>query len=54
MELKVDKKIIYHSETSINHVGSKTFSINKLEDKIGMNLLIENIVKIINKKNKQT
>lgn len=50
----LDKNIIYHLGTSINYVGSKTFSINKLEDKIVMNLLIENIVKIINKKNNHT
>ncbi len=29
----IDKKVIYHCGTSINHIGSKTFSINKLEDK---------------------
>ena len=29
----IDKKEIYHSGTSINHAGSKTFSINKWQDK---------------------
>jgi hypothetical protein len=30
----IDRNIIYHSGTSINYIGSKTFSINILEDKI--------------------
>ena len=33
--------------SSINHAGSKTFSINKLEDKIIKNTLIEEISKIL-------
>ena len=36
-----DKKEIYHSGTSINHAGNKTFSINKWNDK----LVIENFIK---------
>ena len=32
--LILDNKIIYHMGSSINHAGSKTFSINKLEDQI--------------------
>jgi len=47
----LDKKTIYHCGTSINHIGSKTFSINKLEDEVIINLLIEKIEKIINKNN---
>ena len=43
----LDKVIIYHCGTSINHIGSKTFSINKLEDKIVINSLLDNINKII-------
>lgn len=46
----IDRKIIYHCGTSINHIGSKTFSINKLEDKIVIDLLIEKIEKFLNKK----
>ena len=30
----IDKSIVYHLGTSINHIGSKTFSINKLEDEL--------------------
>lgn len=36
----VDRKIIYHSGTSVNYAGSKTFSLNKLEDKEILTLLI--------------
>ena len=39
----VDKTIIYHLGASINHAGSKTFSINILEDEIVKNALINNI-----------
>ncbi len=36
----LDKKTLYHSGTSINHAGSKTFSINKITDKtVLINLL---------------
>lgn len=45
----IDKNIIYHSGTSINHVGSRTFSINILEDKLVKDNLIRNIDNIINK-----
>ena len=44
----LDKKIIYHCGTSINHIGSKTFSINKLEDEIVIRSLLENINSITN------
>ena len=43
----IDKKDIYHSGTSINNAGNKTFSINKLEDDLIKSTLIENILKII-------
>ena len=43
----IDKKIIYHCGTSINHIGSKTFSINKLEDNIVIESLINKISNII-------
>ena len=39
----IDKKTIYHCGTSLNHIGSKTFSINKLEDKLVINSLLEYI-----------
>ena len=39
----IDKSIIYHSGTSINHAGSRTFSINILEDDIVKNSLIKKI-----------
>lgn len=31
--LILDRKLAYHSGSSLNHIGEKTFSINKLEDK---------------------
>lgn len=39
----LDKEIVYHCGTSINNAGSKTFSINKLEDKIIIKNLINNL-----------
>ena len=39
----IDKNVIYHSGTSINHAGSRTFSINILEDEIVKNTLIKKI-----------
>ena len=41
----IDKKEIYHSGTSINHAGSKVFSINKLEDEFVINTLIDHVKK---------
>jgi len=43
----IDRKNIYHSGTSINNAGSKIFSINKLEDEMIKETLIENVLKII-------
>lgn len=43
----IDNKIIYHMGASINHAGSKTFSINKLEDNIVIDALINKISTII-------
>ena len=43
----IDRDIIYHSGTSINHAGSRTFSINILEDKIVKDSLINNISKLL-------
>jgi hypothetical protein len=39
----IDKNIVYHCGTSINYAGSKTFSINLLED----NLLKNNLINYI-------
>ncbi len=39
----LDKEIIYHCGTSLNHIGEKTFSINLLEDEIVKKLLLEKI-----------
>ena len=39
----IDKSKIYHLGASINHTGSKTFSINILEDEIVKNSLLNNI-----------
>ena len=39
----IDKKDVYHSGTSINHAGSRTFSINKWEDKKVCNNFIDTI-----------
>jgi len=43
----IDKEKIYHSGTSLNRIGNKTFSINILEDEIIKELLINKIDKII-------
>lgn len=39
----IDKKEIYHCGASINRIGTKTFSINILEDEIVKRLLTEKI-----------
>ena len=46
----IDKKEIYHSGTSINNAGDKLFSINKLEDKFVKEKIINEINKIVIKK----
>ncbi len=46
----LDDDIIYHCGTSINHAGSKTFSINKLEDLVVKNSLLNKIKNVINVK----
>ncbi len=43
----LDQNEIYHCGTSLNHAGSKTFSINKLEDNIVKNCLINYTLAII-------
>ncbi len=42
----IDNKVIYHCGTSLNHIGSKTFSINKLEDKEVIDALLNKIKNI--------
>ena len=44
----IDKTTIYHCGASINHAGSRVFSINILEDKIVKDNLINYIKNIIN------
>lgn len=43
----IDRNIIYHCGASINHAGSKTFSINILEDNIIKNSLLKEILLLI-------
>lgn len=43
----VDRENIYHSGASINSAGNKTFSINKLEDRIIIETLLKNVGDII-------
>ena len=45
----IDKKIIYHCGASLNKVGSKTFSINRLEDKEIINGLLNKTLNMIGK-----
>ena len=45
----LDKETIYHCGTSINYAGTRTFSINILEDIPMKEALIKNIENIINK-----
>ena len=42
----LDQNTVYHCGTSINYAGSKTFSINKIEDRVVINVLIKAINKI--------
>ena len=42
----LDKKEVYHCGTSLNHAGSKTFSINKIEDEFVKNVLINKVGEI--------
>lgn len=41
----IDKSIVYHSGTSINNAGTKTFSINKLEDEMVISSIIKEVYK---------
>ena len=44
----IDKNTIYHCGTSINHAGSRTFSINILEDNLVKSVLITNVNQLLN------
>ncbi len=44
----LDNKTLYHCGASLNYAGSKTFNINKLEEKEIINTLKEKITKTIN------
>lgn len=46
----LDRNVVYHCGASLNFAGSKTFSINKLEDEMIIELLL-NKINIINSKN---
>ncbi|MGM9881984.1 MAG: hypothetical protein ACI31S_03995 [Bacilli bacterium] len=39
----LDKEVVYHCGTSVNHAGSRTFSINLLEDNLIIKALIDRI-----------
>ena len=43
----LDRKEVYHCGTSLNYAGSKTFSINKIEDKKLILCLIEEVIKLL-------
>jgi hypothetical protein len=43
--LIIDKSELYHLGTSLNHIGEKTFSINKIEDDIILKALLEKLMK---------
>ncbi len=43
----LDKITVYHCGTSINYAGSKTFSINRIEDRVVIDALIKTIYSLI-------
>ena len=43
----LDQSTVYHCGASINYAGSKTFSINKIEDRVVIDALIKTINKIV-------
>lgn len=45
----IDKKIVYHCGTSLNHAGNKTFSINLLEDTMVIESILGKIIELENK-----
>lgn len=42
----LDNRIVYHCGASLNHAGSKTFSINKIADELVIDLLINKVNEI--------
>lgn len=44
----IDRKNVFHVGTSLNHVGEKLFSINKLDDKVIKEHLINYVLEVIN------
>lgn len=45
--IMLDRKILYHCGASLNYAGTKTFSVNKIEDNIIIDSLLERIVEIL-------
>jgi len=45
----LDRKTIYHSGTSINNAGDKTFMITRLNDEFVINNILSNVLSIIQK-----
>lgn len=43
----IDKKDVFHVGTSLNHIGEKLFSINKLDDKIVKEHFINYVLEVI-------
>ncbi|MCR5224364.1 MAG: ORF6N domain-containing protein, partial [Bacilli bacterium] len=43
----IDKKVIYHCGTSINRIGYKTFSINKINDNDVINSIYDKVNSMI-------
>ncbi len=42
----LDKSKVYHCGTSLNRIGTKTFSINKIDDNVVIDNLIKNVYEI--------
>ena len=49
--LIVDKEVVYHLGASVNHAGSKTFSINQIEEDDIIKLLVQKTNLILEKHN---
>lgn len=41
----LDRKILYHCGVSLNHAGTKTFSVNKIEDDVIIDTFLEKLKK---------
>ena len=50
--LILDEKEVYHLGASLNHAGSKTFGVNKLEDKVMISAFINYVLEVIKSKKK--